>query len=250
MITFQEKSVMTSRERVLTAIRHQEPDRVPIDCGAMRSTGIQAVAYNRLKRYLDVTGGHTRVFDMIQQLAEPEQFYLDRFHIDAINAGREFPSALWKDWVLPDGSSCEVPQCIDVRRQGEEWVCCDNEGEPVARMIKGANYFSQERYPLDCADWASLLPDFEAQMIRVCWGGLAEPIYQGGLTDENLPRIAAHVRHLRRTTDKATMIAFGANLFEWASYLRRMDNFLSDLVLEPAQAELLLDRLVEAHLAG
>ena len=29
--------------------QHREPDRVPIDCGAMRSTGIQAIAYNRLK---------------------------------------------------------------------------------------------------------------------------------------------------------------------------------------------------------
>ena len=46
------------------------------------------------------------------------------------------------------------------------------------------------------------------------------------------------------------MIAFGANLFEWASYLRRMDNFLMDLAAEPAEAEALLDKLVETHLAG
>lgn len=65
---------MTSRERVLAAIDHLEPDRVPIDCGAMRSTGIQAIAYNRLKKHLGIDQGHTRTFDMIQQLAEPEDF--------------------------------------------------------------------------------------------------------------------------------------------------------------------------------
>ena len=79
---------MTSRERILAAVNHQEPDRVPIDCGAMRSTCIQAIAYNSLKAHLGINNGHTRVYDVIQQLAEPENWYLDRFHVDAINAGR------------------------------------------------------------------------------------------------------------------------------------------------------------------
>ena len=60
---------MTSRERVLTAVDHQEPNRLPVDLGAMRSTGIQAIAYNRLKAHLGLAGGHTRVYDLVQQLA-------------------------------------------------------------------------------------------------------------------------------------------------------------------------------------
>lgn len=43
---------MNSRERVLIALCHQEPDRVPIDLDGMASTGIMAVAYNRLKAHL------------------------------------------------------------------------------------------------------------------------------------------------------------------------------------------------------
>ena len=43
---------LTSRERVRISLNHQEPDRLPIDFGAMRSTGINAIAYNRLKKYL------------------------------------------------------------------------------------------------------------------------------------------------------------------------------------------------------
>jgi uroporphyrinogen decarboxylase len=41
---------MNSRERVLTAIRHQEPDGVPVDLGATPSSGISAIAYGNLKQ--------------------------------------------------------------------------------------------------------------------------------------------------------------------------------------------------------
>ena len=43
---------MNSRERVWATLQHQEPDRVPIDLGGMRSTGITAIAYNRLLDFL------------------------------------------------------------------------------------------------------------------------------------------------------------------------------------------------------
>jgi uroporphyrinogen decarboxylase len=60
---------MTSRERVLRAINHQQPDRVPIDLGATRQTGIAASAYHRLKQRLGIPTP-TRVVDLIQFLAE------------------------------------------------------------------------------------------------------------------------------------------------------------------------------------
>ena len=42
-------SNLTSRDRVLTALSHREPDRVPIDLGGMDSTTIMGAAYSRLK---------------------------------------------------------------------------------------------------------------------------------------------------------------------------------------------------------
>ena len=54
---------MNHRERVMAALNHQEPDRMPIDFGAMRSTGIMAIAYNRLKAHLGIEGGATRLYD-------------------------------------------------------------------------------------------------------------------------------------------------------------------------------------------
>ena len=68
---------MTSRERVLTALRHEEPDRVPIDFGGHRSSGISAIAYARLKQALGIDSGDIYVYDMIQQLAIVEPEVLD-----------------------------------------------------------------------------------------------------------------------------------------------------------------------------
>ncbi|MBM3190929.1 MAG: hypothetical protein FJZ90_19700 [Chloroflexi bacterium] len=49
----------TSRERVLMAVNHQEPNQVPIDLGGHRSSGIMAIAYDRLKRHLGIRSGDT-----------------------------------------------------------------------------------------------------------------------------------------------------------------------------------------------
>ena len=63
---------MTPRERVLAALNHQEPDRVPIDLGGTRQSGIAASAYHQLKQRLGLTTP-TRVFDLYQVLAEVEE---------------------------------------------------------------------------------------------------------------------------------------------------------------------------------
>jgi len=96
---------MTSRERVLQAIQHKEPDRLPIDLGGMASTGIMAIAYDRLKKHLGITSGDLRVFDTPQQLAEVEPEILSRFGVDVISLGNSFGEQpdLWKPWKLPNG---------------------------------------------------------------------------------------------------------------------------------------------------
>jgi len=41
---------MTSRERVLATLNHEPVDRIPVDFGGHRSSGILAIAYARLKK--------------------------------------------------------------------------------------------------------------------------------------------------------------------------------------------------------
>ena len=70
---------MTSRERVLTAYRHRDPDRVPIDLSSHPSSGIAAIAYAKLRRYLGLPQKTLRVYDPIQQLALVDDDLLERF---------------------------------------------------------------------------------------------------------------------------------------------------------------------------
>jgi len=72
------------RERVRAAVRHQTPDRLPVDLGGMRSTGIMAIAYRHLKQHLGMQGGETRVFDTGQQLAEVEAPVRDWYGADVL----------------------------------------------------------------------------------------------------------------------------------------------------------------------
>ncbi len=43
---------MNSRERLITALNHKEPDRIPVDLGATFTSGIHVSTYNRLREYL------------------------------------------------------------------------------------------------------------------------------------------------------------------------------------------------------
>jgi len=61
---------MIPRERVLRAIKHKESDRVPIDIGGMRSTGIEATAHKRLRKHLNINDRPIKSYDVWQQSNE------------------------------------------------------------------------------------------------------------------------------------------------------------------------------------
>ncbi|MEM4053552.1 MAG: hypothetical protein QW646_07360, partial [Ignisphaera sp.] len=79
---------MDSRTRVLTALRHEEPDRIPIDVGSTPNTAFHVFVYRDLRRVLNLPEKPIRIFDFGQQLAEVEKELLDYFHADIININR------------------------------------------------------------------------------------------------------------------------------------------------------------------
>ena len=64
---------MTSYERVLTALRHQEADRVPFDLGGSVLTGMNVHCYTALRRYLGLKEIQPQILDMTQQLARIDE---------------------------------------------------------------------------------------------------------------------------------------------------------------------------------
>lgn len=74
------RETMTSRERVIKALNHEEPDRVPIDLGGFQ-TGIHVKAYQALLDYLG-RQEQVQILDPVQQIAIPSEYILEKFHVD------------------------------------------------------------------------------------------------------------------------------------------------------------------------
>jgi uroporphyrinogen decarboxylase len=242
---------VTRRERVLAAIAHREPDRVPVDLGGMRSTGITAIAYSRLKRHLGLHSGRTRVYDVVQQLALPETEILEFAGSDVIDLGRAWltEDSDWRDWTLPDGTPAQLPAYVPFEPDDGGWVVRGPRGVVIGAMPAGAFYLSQRHFPLH--DWngdPAVLDDLPRLMESVTWSALPSAPFHKPLTPDHLADIRRRARSLSETTDYAIMAGFGGNLLEWGEYLCRFDQFLIDLAEDRPKAERLLDKLVEMHL--
>ena len=83
---------MNSRERIRAALEHRPTDVLPIDFGGMRSTGISAIAYNKLLKRLGMNDKCAKVYDVFQQLAEPHHEVLELLGGDVVQAHRLYPS--------------------------------------------------------------------------------------------------------------------------------------------------------------
>ncbi len=115
------QETMTSRERLLAALNHEQPDRVPIDLGG-NQTGIHKLAYQALSSTW-ASRTNVTIMDAVQQLARPCEAVLERFHVDTryIAAGaaaglqgrdrhRQRDGRIWHDltdefgvtWSMPD----------------------------------------------------------------------------------------------------------------------------------------------------
>jgi len=240
---------MNSRERVLTAIAHKEPDRVPIDQGSMRSSGIMAIAYNRLKRHLGIADPPTKVYDMIQQLAQPDGWYLERFHVDAVDLGRAFDSPeLWQDWVLPDGSEALAPAWFRSERSNGDLLVRDSSGIVIGKMPEGALYIDQCYWPASGPDGLDNYEPLEEKMAQVTWAAIPTAPFHRPLSEEHLEEIAGRARRLREETEYAIVLQVGCNLFEWSQFLFGMENLYYYLVAEKKKLAKFLDRLTEHHL--
>ena len=239
----------TSRERVMLAVNHQEPDRAPIDLGGHRSSGIMAIAYNKLRQHLGIEGGDIYVYDFVQQLAIIEPQVLDRFGVDVIEMGRGFALKPedWRDWTLPDGTPCKIPAFIRPVKKGDDWHVYHEDGTLLTIQRAGCLYFEQMHFPLAGSD-DSDFNDLATPLEKVMWASLGTPPAPIGYDEEGLKKLAEGAKALRESTDKAIIGLFGGNLNEIPQFLFGMENFFMLLAGEPARAHRLMDKLVEMHL--
>jgi len=184
---------MTSRERVLAAVNHRQPDRVPIDLGGMKATGVSAVAYHALKRRLGIATP-TRIFDPRLMIAVVEQEVLERLHGDVLPvdlsgiAGAARPEREWVARRLFDGTPVLFPPGTDLREDADGgWTLLDPSGSETFRMPKGGYYFDNTSFNRgEGIDPAKFKP-------------------QHDIPDESLRLMADYAARLRRDTPFALL---------------------------------------------
>jgi uroporphyrinogen decarboxylase len=243
--------MMTRRQRVLAAIEHRQPDCVPVDLSGTPSSGISAVAYNRLVRYLELCSGPAKVYDVVQQLAQPDDRVLDHFGIDVIDVGRAFnrtPQS-WYPATLPGGEEVLLPAWFmpHVLVDGS-WEVLSTDGTRIAAMPAKGHFFDQTCFPY-VDGYPANFRDLDQAMGKVLWAALAHSPWDHAGEDGFWDELRAKTLELQAESDRALIITGGCNLFEWGSFLRRLDQWLMDLATAPDDVERLLDALMERHLA-
>jgi len=229
---------MTSRERVISALSHTQPDRVPIDFGGTNITGITACAYNSLKRYLGTVDGKTRVFDTYQQLGTVDESVRRRFSCDAIGLFLE-PSE-WRDWTLPDGAIAEVPKNWNpVRQDDGSDIVYGPAGKPMLKRLASSYWFSPT---------GPLCPGLQSIADIEKYKPVIKVMDRPGYIDQTLDELAQRAKHLYENTDYVVVGAYGGHIFAASQLLRGMDNFMCDLVLDKRLASALMNTIAEAHM--
>ena len=243
---------MKSRERVLASINHKEPDHIPIDMGSTPSSGISAIAYGKLKKYLKIESGHTWVYDVCQQLAQPEDVILDRFRIDIADIGRMFNNEDkdWHDVKLSDGSSAQYPVWFNsVEQPDGSHIAYLKDGRPAAKMPVGATFFDQLIFPY-INGYPDNYKNLSNDISKVHWSAFAHSPWDHSSEDDFWKQLREKAQQLRKTSDRAIMLVIGCNLFEWGTFLRRIDNFLMDIYTEQDEVERFLDAIMELHMVN
>ena len=229
---------MTSRDRVLKTLKHCEPDRVPIDLGGMRSTGIHAKAYRRFVDYLGYRDLPVKVFDVHQMLAFVDDEIRREVHSDAIelkrlNGGFETRIDSWNGRnIFDDGSRYLFPDGFDPKVKEDGSLVIERDGVEVATMPRGGHYFDRSYFPLAHAG--------RKEKISV----LVLP----RLTGEEIEFLKAQLTGIRESTDCAVIGAFGGNFLEAGHSMFGYQEFMERLITDRPLMEFFLDRLLETYL--
>ncbi len=209
---------MKPRERVMLALDHEEPDRVPIDLSGMLGSGIHVIAYQRLSESLGIDCKCDFV-DMVLQTVSPSEEILRKFDSDFRPVYMRPP----KHWEFRE-SVTETGRPYFVDEWGTKWG-------------KNPFYYDWIDHPMKQPSM-KVLEDFD-------WPDPSSLGRTEGLREQ--------VKILSRNTDYAIVAGvsgpISSGLFEQTWSLRGLPEFLTDMIARPEFADALLDRLLDLYIA-
>jgi uroporphyrinogen decarboxylase len=195
----------------MAALRHELPDRVPVDLGSTAVSSIHQRANDALKALLGVVADEL-VHDVVQTIVVPDEQILQRFGVDVRRVAMR-PSAAAAA-ALPSGDEDTYVDDWGIRRQH-----ADLYWEIVEHPLADAKVEDLPHYP---------------------WPDPHDPCRVAGLADE--------AQRLYEGTDYALVADFlGGGIFEQALWMRGFERFMMDLVSDESFATALMDTLLELY---
>lgn len=197
--------MLTPRERLQTALNHQEPDRIPLDLGGI-VTGITKGCNKELMEHLGFEG-EEKIIDRVQQLVKPEEELLQRLGVDT------------RYVYLP---ACEEVQGSELR--GGVW-----KDEWGVERRKAAYYYDIVKSPFRGATLEDIVTaDWPDPHIAGRYEGLTE-----------------NVKRVDKESDYPIIINAIGSVFEFAWYLCGYDYFMRNLISNPSIPCALMDKMLE-----
>jgi uroporphyrinogen decarboxylase len=207
--------VLTPRERLLAALNHRQPDRVPIDLGG-NQTGIHRIAYQKL---IDLLGFKEQIviMDLVQQLARPSEAVLRRLHVDT-------------RYVFAQGPASFKGQVVKRNRDGRIWNDFTDEF--------GVTWSMPEDHPYYFDISHSPLAGLSLVQIR------AYPFPKG---DDPMRFAGLRQRALdiRNNTPYAVVSGISGVVYEICWYMRGLENLFEDMMERPEVLEAIIDRTLQ-----
>lgn len=242
---------MNSRERVLAAIDHKEPDKVPIDIGSHPSSSISAIAYYKLKKYLGMSKGKVRIYDLSQQLAIVEEEIINKFQIDAIDVGRAY-NTNDEDWYDVDinGIKAQFPLWFNPTIQEDDSLeVVHSDGTVLARMSKNALVIDQTYYPYD-EGYPKDMNEFLKALPKMAGFEMVSPPFDH-LNEKGFWRdLRKKVKNLRKNKDKALVLSAGISFFQFGTSMKPMNKFLIDFIKKPMEVDKFLSLILEFQMVS
>jgi len=206
---------MTSRERVIKALNHQEADRVPNDLGGTIVSSIHVHAYEQLTSYLGLNVSKHTIRDITQQIPHIDESFREYFQIDIIEISTKAPST----WELRMQENADTYTYVD------EW------GTTMRMSKRGGHYFEFWRFPIERPE--------DVRTYR--WPDPTDPARYRGLRDE--------AKRLYEETEYALCGSplFGGGIFEQATRIMRFDRFLALLGRKSPWADRILGALTDLY---
>lgn len=204
---------MTSRSRVLAALAHRQPDRVPRDLGGTTATGINIAAYRRLVDHLGLPEKPALLNERVR-LADISDTVLRRFGSDTrpLTPGGSFSVGA----PNPDGTFTD--------------------GYGVVRALPS----EEGHYYVVHAPLAGVLSRDDIAAAARSWPRPDDPALTDGMADR--------ARALHQGTDYAVILNLPLGSIHTAQFLRGFEAWLMDLVNDPALSIYFLDTLLERWL--